>query len=229
MDKNRMFKYLPFLFGFSLLFGCATHNESRQKMEESLPEHERAYLIGKYSIQCSPNPSRNTCAQSFNSMSVYYQSAGGMHYSDIFDFTSGGMFGGDTVADHIDLEAGEKSFYFCRILPAGAYNLFSIRYWNFAGGGSGYTLRKEDQFDVPFHLEAGKVSNIDHLSLTVAQGKNAFGMSLPMPGGLEISSLSEGEVEQALERCPENARSLEVTQQLLWKKTFESPFVTTKN
>lgn len=226
-----MLKQTIYLVLISILVnvvGCTTYSDARNKMVENLPESERAYLVGKYSVECSPNAANTSCPQSFNSISVHYMSNGELKYEDRFDSINGSMLGNDTSYDIIDYEVKEKSYYFCRILPEGMYSLFTIRYWNFAGGGSGYYLGEEDQFEIPFRLEAGKISLIDHLKLTTNKGKNLFGITLPAPGGLEIRRIADDEIQLAIEKCPEVVRGSEVIPQDLWEKYYDSPFVRTE-
>lgn len=227
-----MYTYLKLIIAASVLLNlvsCTTYSQARKQLEDSLPENERAYLVGKYSVQCQPNSSQTKCAQSFNSISLHYKIDGENKYSDRLDSTNGSMFGNDTAYDEIAYDKNEKSYYFCRILPAGEYRFFTISFWNFAGGGSGYYLSEEDQFNVPFKLEAGKINSIGSLKLTTEKGKNIFGMPLPAPGVLEISPINKDEVELAVQKCPRNAGALEIKFDDLWKAEYDSSFVHSKN
>lgn len=228
-----MFKDLQYFLTITVVLsvvGCATYNQARKELIENLPESERSYLAGKFSVQCNPNSENTICSQGwFNSISVHYKSRGEIPFKDRLNSTYGAMFGDDTSYDVIDFEEEEKSFYFCRILPAGAFSLFNISYWHFPGGGSGYDLSEEDQFDIPFSLEEGKISIIDHLKLTTGKTKNLLGMSIPYLGKLEISRLAEDQVQLAIDKCPEIARNSEVLPQRLWRNEYGSPFVETKN
>jgi len=208
--------------------GCTTYGEARKQLIDSLPESERAYLIGKFSVQCKPSNGGAKCSQAFNSISAYYKS-NTLKYNDRFDSTNGSIFGNDTIYDVVDTKNKVKSFYFCRILPEGNYSLFTIRYWNFAGGGSGYYLAEEDQFDIPFRLEKGKISLIGSLKLTTEQGKNILGMTLPTSGLLVLDILKDEEVNSALKKCPEMVRAYEIMPQHLISRDYKSPFVKVKN
>ena len=209
--------------------GCVSYEDQRNKLIESLDESERSYLVGKYSVQCKANSSGTKCGQPFNSMSVYYTATGELEYSDRFSSVMGNMFGADTSYDIVDSKKEEKGYYFCRILPAGEYSLFTIRYWNFGGGGSGYYLDEKDQFDIPFSLVAKKITVLDHVKLTTDMDKNIFGLDLAVPGNVELSSLTENEIQLALEKCPEAARGYELLNQNIWKKHYDSSFVRSKN
>lgn len=210
-----------------LVTACTTFREARKQFENDLPLLKRSYLVGKFSVQCKTNEEKTKCWQSFNSISAHY-GAKDQEYFDRLNSTSGSAFGDDTVYDKVDYDRQEKSYYFCRILPAGTYYFYKIGYWNFAGGGSGYSLNEEDFFDVPFQLETGKISLVGHLKLTTEEGKNIFGLPLATPGVLELSPLDDDEVQLAIQKCPEAARNGELIPQVLWEKNYSSPFVKTR-
>lgn len=227
-----MYSRLTLLFFVLIMLnvtGCTTYSQARKQLAESIPESERAYLIGKFSVQCRPNRGGTQCNQAFNSIFVNYKSIGELDFLDRLNSTQGDMFGDGTQYDIIDIENQTKSYYFCRILPEGSYSLFTLRYWNFAGGGSGYYLKEEDYFDIAFSLTKQKISLIGSLKMTTDQGKNIFGMALPIPGFLELGDLHDEEIKAALQKCPESVRHYEIIQQNLTGKSYQSPFIRTQN
>ncbi|MCE2028460.1 hypothetical protein [Sessilibacter corallicola] len=208
--------------------GCATLEQKRQAIEASLDESERAYLVGKYSTQCKGNSNKTKCAQHFNSISVSFKSTDNDRIWDRLASTQGG-FSGNSVYDEVKPELDEKSIYFCRILPEGEYKFYTTSYWNYAGGGSGYSLRKEDYFTVPFSLKAEKITTVDHIKLTTRQGKNLIGLALTLPGQLELKPLSKEELSLAIKKCPVEAHDKPIVQSGLSEKEYSSPFVRSVN
>lgn len=222
MNFTRLFYLSIFVF---LLPSCTTFTEMRRQLEASLPESERAYLIGKFSVSCEPNSKQSKCKQGFNSLSLYYEYLHDEKYSSRLNSTWGGM-GSDTIHDEIDYDRKEKGYYFCRILPAGNYSILNMTFNNFSGGGSGYSLNNEDFFNLSFQLKTGQVTTIDHLKLTTGTGENIFGMSLPAPGKLIVSSLSEEKRRLAIRKCPSKVWSNEViSADLINNLPTEHPFV----
>jgi hypothetical protein len=207
-----------------LIAGCETLDQQRQRIENSLNESERAYLVGKYSTQCKGNSDKTKCAQYFNSISVSFKSTDNDRVWDRLASTQGGI-SGNSVYDEVKPELDEKSIYFCRILPEGEYEFYSTTYWNYAGGGSGYSLRKGDYFSVPFSLKAEMVTTVDTVKLTTTKGKNLIGLALTLPGQLELKPLSKEELQLAIQKCPEAAHDKPIIESNLPEKDYLSPFV----
>ncbi len=225
-----MYKYFKLSVVGCLFFvtGCATLEQKRQAIENSLGESERAYLVGKYSTQCKGNSDKTKCAQHFNSISVSFKSTDNDKIGDRLASTQGG-FSGNSVYDEVKPELDEKSIYFCRILPEGEYKFYTTGYWNYAGGGSGYALRKEDYFSVPFSLKAEMITTVDQIKLTTEQGKNLIGLALTLPGPLELKPISEEELQLAIKKCPVAAHDKPIIRAKLSDKEYSSPFVRSLN
>lgn len=188
------------------LTSCVTPQQIMKERVNAIPETKRAYVLGRYTVECEPT--RNDCRQEFNSLTVNYRST----TSDFFGFldsTHGSIFGHDTVYDFVDPSRREKGYYFCEVVPAEAFAFFSYRFWNFAGGGSGYSVREESYFNLPFSLAPGEIVYVGRLKLTTAKGKNMFGMSLPTPGILLLSE-NQTDIASALQKCPANIRTRSV-------------------
>lgn len=207
-------KYYAVAIGL-LIAGCAPMDEKRKALENSLAPEERAYVIGKFSTQCFSNSTKTKCTQTFNLIDVHYKSTNGDGFIDSLSSTHGGIRN-NSIYDEIKPEFEEKSFYFCRVLPEGEYAFYDLRYWNFAGGGSGYSMKKADHYNVSFNLKSQTVTNIDQLKVTTNQG---------LPGHLELRPLSEEEVQLALDKCPAEAKNKPLVNAQLWSKTYPSSFV----
>lgn len=195
---------LPVLLIASMLAACSTTDPLTQRLATT-PVQERAYMIGSYAVTCKPNGDK--CHQAFNSLSVSYHMVSNHQAWGELESATGKVFGDDTVHDFIDLDRQEKGFYFCVPLPPGDYEFVSYDFYNYAGGGSGYSLRKDQLFALPLKLEAGEVAYIGRLKLTTTIGKNLLGMPLNAPG---ILLLSEGTAESqaaALKKCPSDVRA----------------------
>ena len=204
MYKPRM----PFLYSAALLLlsACATTTQEvvNQRLA-SIPETARSYVIGTYAVDCTP---RNTeCFHAFNSISTYYRNVDDKEVRGRLNWTTGSVFGNDTTHDYILLDQREKGHYFCLALPAGKYEVYTYDFYNFAGGGSGYSIREEAQFKLPFAVPAGEVIDIGKLHITTSTGKNFFGMTLPAPGILLLGKNTPEARAAALSKCPLNVRS----------------------
>lgn len=193
--------------GLSMV-GCASVSEIKEQRIATLPEDQRTYVIGRYAVECMPH--NDKCGQVFNDISVYYLSSAGDRYKGFLNSTQGNIFGGDTVYDFVSPELHERGYYFCEIFPSGEHAFNSFRYYNFAGGGSGYSLRKESEFRLPFTTEPGEVVYVGRLKLTTETGRNILGMKLPAPGILLLSNAPQIDIPLALEKCPEAVRSAHV-------------------
>lgn len=207
-----------------LMSSCATTTEIVNQRLASIPEAERAYVIGTYAVDCTPSNSR--CFHAFNSISTYYRNVTDKEVRGRWNWTTGAVFGSDTVHDYILPEHKEKGYYFCLALPIGKYEVFTYDFYNFAGGGSGYSIREEGQFKLPFTLSAGEVVDIGKLHVTTSTGKNFFGMRLPAPGVLLLSRSSPEASGAALSKCPPSARSRAIRDSALTASGYSpSPFV----
>jgi hypothetical protein len=183
---------------------CTTLTERINQRVAAIPESARAYLVGTYSVDCEGD--ERSCGHVFNSISVYYRKADEPEIRGRLNWTRGSMFGGNTAHDYIDVKKGQKGQYFCVALPAGDYEFFSYDFYNFAGGGSGYSIPERSQFKVPVSLAAGEVVNVGKLHVTTGYGKNIFGMSLPAPGILLLQAGNSASAASGQAKCPENVR-----------------------
>lgn len=187
--------------------GCVSQAQIRQAREAAIPTDQRSYAIGRFSIDCLPVKER--CVQRFDSMSVGYSSSAGKSFEGVVEAVQG-SFGYDTVFDEVSITAGEKSFYFCEVFPPGEHSFFTMRYWNFAGGGGGFFLRDEDYFSLPFSTAPGEVVYVGRLKMTTSIEHNIFGMPLHAPGQLLLSSDAHADIARALAKCPVEMRDARV-------------------
>jgi hypothetical protein len=211
--------------GATLLSGCSSKSALLQQRTAVVPEANRAYIIGSYAIDCAPRSSG--CKQAFNSISTYYRAVDDHDAGDRLNIRSDGMFGGDTVPDYIRPDRGDKGIHFCVPLPAGKYSIYSYDFYNYAGGGSGYSFRKDNYFNLPFALAAGEVAYLGTLKVTTAVGENFFGMKMAAPGVLMLSSSPVDGVAAALQKCPESVRGRPVRDASLRVADAATPFVRT--
>lgn len=159
-------------------------------------------MIGTFVVTCEPKNER--CAQTFNVLSAYYRSADKSSRGSLRS-EQGSMFRDDTVYDFVDQARREKGYYFCIALPPGDYAFHTIDFYNYSGGGTGYSVREENQFNLPYSLAPGEVVYVGRLKVTTTIGQNIFGMKLKAPGALLLSN-NATESAAALQKCPENVR-----------------------
>lgn len=187
------------------LAGCVTVEQEMQQQVAAIPEAQRAYIAGSFRIACLAR--KEKCHAPFNSLSVFYRNKANAQQFGRLGVSEGG-FGGNTVYDFVDPANAEKGIYFCQSLPAGDYSLHSYRYWNYDGGGNGYNLREEHQFDVPFRANAGEVLYVGDIRLTYEEGKSLLGLKMIVPGVVELSPGDAPDTQAALAKCAESVRGL---------------------
>ena len=189
----------------ALATSCGTSSSVLTQRLAATPVAEHAYIVGTYVVSCEPRNER--CDQAFNSLSTYYRATDNKEARGRLNSTTGSVFGNDTNYDFVDPSRKEKGFHFCVALPAGNYEFHAFDFYNFAGGGSGYSLPEKSQFSLPFTVAAGEVAYVGRLKLTTTTGKNIFGITLAAPGVLLLSADSSETQGKALQKCPEAARS----------------------
>jgi hypothetical protein len=198
--------------GVALVLGaCATAADVMRERVEKIPEAERSYMVGAFAVECVPDGA--DCGQTFNSISLFYRGVGNDMWG-LLHSTQGG-FGNNTVYDFVRPDAKEKGFYFCDGLPAGTWSFNAYSFYNFAGGGSGYTMKDEAKFDLPFTLKPGEVVYLGKLKVTLTHGKNLFRMDVTGPGDVVLSSDPEHEIAAALAKCPASVQSRTVRSNVL--------------
>ena len=184
---------------------CASSPNVLTQRLAATPVASHAYIIGTYVVSCEPRNER--CNQAFNSLSTHYSAVDNKDARGRLNSTSGSIFGNDTTYDFVDLPRAERGFHFCIALPAGDYEFHTFDFYSFAGGGSGYSLPEKSQFSLPFSIAPGEVAYVGRLKLTTTTGQNIFGMKLPAPGLLLLSSDTSEAQAAALQKCPDAVRS----------------------
>ncbi len=206
MGFMKIFKIIIGFLFLNLLAACATSQKDiAEKQIEGVPENNRAYIIGKFSVDCKVHG--DDCSQAFNSISVDYKSTIDAEIKGGFGSVQGLLFEKDPKPDFVDLNNGEKGGYFCKPMKASDYEFYTYRFYNFAGGGSGYSIRKEDEFHLPFKLHEGDVLNIGDLKISTTEGRNIFGMRIQGPGVLFLRKLNNENKRNAMAKCPESIRN----------------------
>jgi hypothetical protein len=203
-------KWYSVLFQFiiaSFLISCAITSPLQERIE-MIPENERSYVVGQFSVECKPSGEK--CKQGFNSLMVYYRNTEDVSLNGRLNSTHGSLFGNDTTYDFVNTKKREKGCFFCIPLPAGPYEFYTFEFYNFAGGGSGYSIKEDYHFSLPFELSPGEVVYVGRLKLTTAWGKNIFGMDVGGPGVLLLSEDPVNDVKEALKKCPERVRGRKV-------------------
>ncbi|MPQ56207.1 hypothetical protein [Duganella sp. FT27W] len=202
-----MQKYLfaPAFAGVVLLAGCSSLAEQQAQRIAAIPEAKRAYIIGTYKVGCERD--KDVCQQKFNSITTYYSDRKNDNALYMFQLSAARMFVADDPLDINNMERRERGIHFCVALPAAEYRVFTYDFYNSANGGMRYSLPKESFFDVPFALAEGEVVDIGTLKVTTTTGKNFFGMQLPAPGMLLLSSSPDNAKAKALQKCPADVRS----------------------
>lgn len=193
-------KLLVWLAGTAWLSGCATVYEGLQAKTAALPEASRAYVMGAYSVDCRAGT--GGCVQAFNEISAEYRSQVDPLLRGTLASVWGNVIKGDTVHDEVDAAAGTRTFFFCVPLAPGPYEFHALSYYNYAGGGTGYSMRPEQFFSVPFVLQPGELVNVGRLHVASTRGKNVFGMTLSGPGALYLAPGSPTTRQAALRKCP---------------------------
>ncbi len=187
-----------------MLAGCASGPVLVTLRLASTPPYQHAYLLGTYAVSCEPRSGR--CDQVFNALSVYSRDSTDNAAQRRPSSVSGSIFSDDTNFDFVDMVRKEKGFYFCIALPPSDYHVYKYGFYNFAGGGSGFSIPKANHFNVPFKLAHGEVPDVGRLKLTTDFGKNIFGMTLPAPGVLLLSDEPASTRQLALAKCSANVQ-----------------------
>jgi hypothetical protein len=201
-------KFFRVFFAFSIaaiLAGCATNSDRINERLAGIPESGRAYLTGTFAVECSPQ--KENCYHMFNSLTAYFKNLEDTDVGNNLNATFGGAIIKDTEYDFVNREKREKGYHFCMALPAGPYAFYTLTFTNFAGGGTGYSIKKENQFNLPFTLAKGEIINIGKVKITTESGKNIFGLGVALPGHLSISPVTDQDIKSAIQKCPESVRN----------------------
>jgi hypothetical protein len=186
---------------FIWLQGCATTN-SLAKISAEMPNDKVGYVLASYSITCKdivPIFGPPKCMQAFNSMSTTYFDTSDKSKVGRFEFVTGKMFGDDDIPDVAS--PAEHTRFYCLRLPVGNYSFRTVNFYNFAGGGSGYSINEKEYFNVPFVVEPNTIRYIGSFKLTTTLGKNMLGSEVLAPGQLEIGSNQSRDIPAALKKC----------------------------
>lgn len=174
----------------------------------SIPEAQRGYIVGMLSVSCEVK--RGTCEQGFNSISAQYRMTTDHEVWSQISSIQGSTFRGDTVHDYINSSEGHKGFSFCTALPPGTYEFHAHSYYDFAGGGSGYSVREKDYYSIPFVVKPGEISDLGMIRITSTKGANIFGMPLSAPGVMVLMSAGATAAESRVAKCPDTAKRMPV-------------------
>lgn len=206
------------------LAGCASGPRIIETRVRSTPESQRGYIVGTFSVDCEVK--RGSCEQGFNSISADYRMKTEPEVWSRVGSTQGATFGGDSVHDYVNSAEGYKVFGFCTVLPPGEYEFYSHTYYDFAGGGSGYSMREKDYYSIPFVVRAGEISNIGRIHMTTTKGENLLGMSVSGPGVMLLIPSGVTDAELAVSKCPGTAKHMPLRDvQLHLAPGRPSPFV----
>jgi hypothetical protein len=193
------------ILGACALQACTTPGAARQQILETVAPDQLAYVVGKYTVSCEPNDDATDCRPPFNRIAIYFKGGPPEVFRDDISVETSTLGAENPDFDIIDAKANTGSVYFCRPVPPGDYSIYSMTYWNFAGGGSGFYLNDNKSFHVPFRAKPGTLSVLDHLTVTSGQRKTLLGRSVGTPGGIEFSSLNDAEIQRAVDKCPADA------------------------
>jgi hypothetical protein len=195
---------VAFLFAL-ILTACATNASRVNEKLASIPEAERAYVIGTFAVECEPQ--KENCFHRFNSLTTFFKNLEDKSIGGNLNATFGSVLGKDTTYDFVNREKKEKGFHFCIALPAGSYAFNTISFYNFAGGGSGFSIKEENQFKLPFNLTKGEIAYVGKLKMTTSESKGLFGVGVAGPGKLLLSSDPLEGSKAAAQKCPESVRN----------------------
>ncbi len=195
------------------LSACATYQGQIDDTLAQIPADQHAYIAGSFSVDCYERPLGGDCWQGFTHMWFMYRS---LDYPEVVGRLISEQSGiGDTEYDWVDIENGETGVFFCAKMPAGKYEAYDISLANLGLGDGTTNLDKDEQFSVPFELEAGAVTYIGGVKMTSRKGKNLFGLPVFGFTGVEISNGREGGFEKALEKCGALPDSIKKVEDLL--------------
>jgi hypothetical protein len=197
----------PHLFTLATVFvlsACASGPDLIDQQLASAPPEKHSYIIGTYAVSCETF--RGQCSQAFNALSTHYRDTRKPTARRRLTSVVGSTFASNTLHDFVDQERGERGFHFCIALPAGTYAFHSFDFYNFAGGGSGFSLPTEHQFNLPFTLSEGEIAYLGRLKLTTTVRMDILGMGRPSPGSLQLSSDGPDMQALALQKCPVSVR-----------------------
>jgi hypothetical protein len=203
-----MSRLLIVLISSAMLTGCVSGPTALEKRLDVIPETQRGYIVGTYAVDCKLF--KSSCEQVFNSISARYHMVSNVAIHGRLNWTVGSLFVDDTVHDYLNATEGHKGFHFCVALPPGDYKFFSVEYYNVAGGGSGYSLREEDYFSLPFTVRPGEMADVGTIHVTTTTGRNVFRMPLPAPGVMRVAPPATQLASSVLAKCPDTAKSMSV-------------------
>ncbi|MBA8888886.1 hypothetical protein FHW12_003122 [Dokdonella fugitiva] len=182
------------------LSGCASQQEILEERVAAIAEPARSYVIGTYVVDCEPRG--EDCGQTFNAINANFHDVADPKNWSWLSSVHGDAFGHNTEYDFTSAAQKEKGYYFCLPLMPATYAFSTISYQNFAGGGSGFNLRKDEQFDARFSLGSAETVYIGRIHVTTSRARNLIGIPLSAPGMMIVSSGSESERQAALAKCP---------------------------
>lgn len=190
---------------------CTPLAQVKQQRLADLPLEQRAYVIGRYGVDCW-YPSTKKCNQAFNSITTFFSHPGAEEGAipGVLTAVTGSIFGENTTWDIVDMDRREQWVFFCEVVAAGTHEFTGMRYWDFAGGGSGYYIPREGTLGPRFEAPAGQVTYIGWVKASTGTGRNLLGMKKPAPDALELGEGVPEDHALALERCPVEAHGLEV-------------------
>jgi hypothetical protein len=211
------------------LSACTPYTQVKQQRLEAVPLSERGYVIGRYGVDCW-HKSQTKCQQAFNALTTYFGQVEKPATVDdyipgLLKAEFGSITGNDTEWDIVDMQSRQRWFHFCEVVRGGEQQFNGIRYWNYAGGGSGYQVPNEGSLGLRFDAPAGVVTYIGWIKAATGDGRNFVGMRLPSPLGLQVGEGTEDDYAQALQRCPAEAQGLEVRRVVLDPASAGHPMV----
>ena len=171
---------LIFLLATLLVTGCATNLLTPQPVTQADLNENRGILVGSFS--------RDSNAPQYYSQTFRFKS---MSSGETFDITSQptfNIFSGKTPDDFQTPESKGGIFIFS--LPPGEYTFYNFRLYQ-SNGYVNQNWWSEEDYSIPFKVNANTVNYIGEIKLIPNLGKNLFGMKVHAGGYWEISNQKE--------------------------------------
>ncbi|MEM6640183.1 MAG: hypothetical protein AAF610_09800 [Pseudomonadota bacterium] len=208
----------------ALFSACTLPETQRAQLIESVPVAERAYIVGKYTSDCDLNKKKTECTQPFSLVAVSYTNNADPEFEDRIAIERSQWTRKATTEVVTDFEGGKVTHFFCQAVVPGDYEFYGAWFYNYDGGGSGYTPQAGEKFSVPFSAKAGQLSVLDHIDVSVTSTKTLLGRRTGAPGAIAFSKMGDADLTNAVSKCPEAAQTLPKARQGLDSTATIYPF-----
>lgn len=200
----------------SLLAACGSYVSRYEKMILVTPPETLGYIIGSYTINCSPftwqkkdnvNP---ICSKpDYSSQTTVFR--------DVNDNEIQGSIGivpnlwNGTIAGGFENPSNDEiKIYFCKAIPEGSYEFFGVSTNGFQTHGSESSLFERNYFSAPFTINKKKLTYVGNFRHVTKVNKDNILFSsrfARIPDYLSIRNHYEKDISKAVEKCPEGVKN----------------------